>query len=266
MHRSLVPACIALFLGVLFMAGCGGSRAVVDERPERSEAFPNHSIEEIHEQLFVPSDTLESFQARASLQVQAPEQSGSFSAELRHKRNDSLYMAISPGFGVEAARMLVTPDSFYVYDRIRRELTYGSVEDGERVLPLPLESQELMPSFLGMLRPDADGRWELEADEEYYYLTSSDEQKQYTIDPGLWRVVHYELRSDDGEVIEERSYSEFDRIAGYYLPRRVELERPLDEMEASIYYREISLNPGELSFDLGVSSRARRVPASAAIE
>lgn len=266
MHRYLVPGGLVLFLGVLlFMAGCA-PRPVVDERPERPEAFPGHSVEEIHAQLFVPNDTLESFQARASLQVRAPEQSGSFSAELRHKRNDSLYMAISPGLGIEAARMLVTPDSFYVYDRIRRELTYGSVEEGERFLPLPLESQELMPNFLGMLQPDRAVHWQLDADEEYYYLTSSDQREQYTVDPGLWRVVGYELRTGNGEVVEERRYSEFDRIEGHYLPRRVELNRPLDDMEASIYYREITLNPGELSFDLGVSNRARRVPASGAIE
>ena len=59
--------------------------------------------------------------------------------------------------------------------------------------------------------------WQVEADSLYYVLKDPAGRKKYIIDPARWRVVQYEERADDGELLEQRSYGEFDIFNGLYL-------------------------------------------------
>lgn len=254
-HRVLFAPLLVL---VMVVAGCSSSGAT--RSAEMGGTFPNHSFRQIHQQLVFASDTLSGFTAEGRLAVDAPQRSGQFNAEVRQRRNDSLYMSISPGFGVEAARMLVTPDSFFVYDRINQQLTYGTVELAQRHLPLPLTSEEVFENMLGILAPDPSVSWQIEADDRYYYLTDAAGQRRYTIDPNRWRVIRYEERTPGGTLIEAREFSEFDTFGDVTLPRRLTLRRPLDEASASLFYQNLTLNPKNLSFELGVGRDVPRVP------
>jgi len=244
----------------LVLAGCGSSQPATDIRTAVPSAFPNHSVEAIQRLLPAPSDSLATLQLRSGMTVRSPEQSGSFSAELRYRRADSLYMTISPGFGIEAARLLVTPDSFYLYNRIERSLTLGSVSDAERVLPLPVDSAAVLPNLLGMLQPDPDVAWERTTSGDLYRLTAPDGRARYFIDPTLWRVVRYEMRDGEGALIEDRTFSDFDRVDGIVIPRRVVFRRPQDNASATLTVRDLTVNRTDLSFALNVRDDVRRVP------
>ena len=85
--------------------------------------------------------------------IKVPAQSGNFSADITHRQNDSLYITISPGMGIEAVRALITPDSFFVHDRINREMSFGSIQFLRRILPFPAASDTLYAAMLGMMAP-----------------------------------------------------------------------------------------------------------------
>lgn len=256
--RLLAPLLLTL---LLFAAGCAGTRPAADLPTALPDAYPYHSAAQIRQLILDDVDSLRAFQARASLALRTPEQSGQFSADVRNRRNDSLYLSISPGLGIEAARALVTPDSFFLYDRIKNRLTYGSLVAAEAFLPGPLAGDDVFRNLLGLVAPEPDVAWQVEAEDDRYVLTDPAGLRTYVVDPALWRVVRYEERTPTGELVEERTFSEFDRFDGVYLPRRVAFRRPLDDTSASLYYRSLALNPGPLSFDLRVSSKAERVPA-----
>lgn len=204
------------------------------------------------------SQPIDAYQAESALSVRSPVQSGSFSASIRHRKNDSLLISISPGFGIVAVRALVTPDSFYVHDRINKELAYGSIETMRRLLPLPVTSSALYAAMLGLLQPDSLENWQLTASREYYIIKDSQERVAYTIDPLLWRVLRYEERDAAGNLIEERTFSEFEAFDGVYLPRRLTFRRPGDDTAASLYYRKLTVNPPELSLDFNVNASVKR--------
>lgn len=249
-------------VAVFFVAGCASTRDISEPAPGLPEGFPNHSLADVRQNIALTSDSLISFSGRASFSVNSPAQSGSFSANVRARDNDSVFLSISPGFGIEAARALVTPDSFYLYDRIRNELTYGSVEDAGGILGVPVGNEDLFPNLLGIIFPEPGADWTLTSQDSLYYAIDPAGQRAYTIDPAYWRVIRYEERAPSGALVEERTFSEFDRFEGVYLPRRITFRRPLDESRASLYYREIDLNPKSLSFDLRVSGSASRIPIS----
>ncbi|MBX2822208.1 MAG: DUF4292 domain-containing protein [Rhodothermaceae bacterium] len=246
-----------LFFALIFNA-CSGSRPTFNTDAEVPEGFPNHTLEDIQSSLNMLTVPVDAYIAESSLSVKTPARSGSFSASISHRKNDSLLITISM-LGIQGVKTLVTPDSFYVHDRINKELTIGGIESLQKVLPLPVTSETLYSSMLGLLQPESMKELELSADSRYYTLLLPDENKKFMIDPAFWRVVRYEERSEDGSLIEERTFSEFDDIEGVYLPRRLTFRRPGDDMSASIYYRDININPRKISFDFKVNPSVQRI-------
>lgn len=259
-EAGLYPAVATLLVG-LFLYGCATTAPSLDR--ELPSNFPNHSVEQILLSVWGAfPESIVAYRAKASLAIQTPDQSGQFTADMRKSAGDSLFVGISPGLGIEAARALVTPDSFYFYDRLKNRLVYGSMDQASSYLPQPFASERLFENLLGLIRPPADVAWRTHADESYYYLISPSGLLTYTVDPAFWRVTRLTERLDDGTLLEQRSFSEFDTFDGIVLPRRVEFRRPQEESRASIYYRSLTLNPDDLSFDLNVRDSAERVQAS----
>ena len=253
-HATLV----VLISTVILLSACSGSRPVFDTDVELPEGFPNHSLEEIQQNMTTLAVPVESYKAESALSIRTPARSGNFSASISHRKNDSLLISISM-LGIQGVTTLVTPDSFYVHDRINKELTLGRIESLQRILPLPATSETLYATMLGLLTPEDLGTLELSSDPRYYTIAIPEQHKKFTIDPVYWRVVRYEERSPSGSLIEERTYAEFDNVEGVYLPRRLTFRRPGDDTAASIYYRDLNINPNQISFDFKVNSSIDRI-------
>jgi hypothetical protein len=264
---SAALVCTALLGAALGSAGCAGPREATGELPD---TYPNHSFADIRQALARGSDTLRAFRAQARLSVTTPERSGRFSARIRARRSpagDSLYLRLSPGLGIEAARILVTPDSFFVHNAIQNELTYGALADAGALLPAPLRTGRAFENLLGIVTPRAALDWRVRASTEEeganrYVLTSGGERltRTLTVDPSRWRALRYTERTGDGTLLEERTFSEFGRFSGVFVPRRVALRQPQNDNAASVYYRDLTLDPPDLQpFELDVPSGTERI-------
>ncbi len=238
---------------MLWVVGCSGPRPVVDIRPDLPDAFPNHTLDQIQQQIrLAGADTLVSLQGKANLAIRTPELKGNVTARLKHRRSDSLYMSVTATLGIEAARMLVTPDSFFVYDRINKKLNYGSMDYASTFLPPLLTGDDVFLNLLGLTSPESGIDWHLDADTAYYHLRDDAGRRHFIVDPTVWRVVRYEERTTRGDLIEALNFSEYDLFDGVFIPRRIILQRPLDDTSISMYYRELTLNPPALSMTLRV--------------
>ena len=250
---------ITILALLVVSAGCRSTRPIISDDAASGSDFPNHSVEEIQNRLQQHPVDLNAYSAESALSIRSPIRSGSFAASVQHVKNDSLLISISPGLGIVAVRALVTPDSFYVHDRINRELTVGGIQDMQKMLPLPVSSEMLYASMLGLIEPDPALRWQLSQSGNYYLLKDESGRISYMVDPVLWRVVRYEERSAAGELVEERTFSEFESFEGMYLPRRLTFRRPGDETSASLFYRKLSVNPSDMKIEFQVSSSVPRI-------
>jgi len=251
---------LSVMLLLLWTVGCSGSRSVTDNRPDLPDTFPNHTSAAIVQQVRLAfPDTVSALKATASLSIHSPEMSGTVTARIEHRRNDSLFMSLTAALGIEAARILITPDSFFVYDRLKKQLNYGSLDFAATVLPAPLAGDDVYRNLLGLLTLDESVDWQLEADPRYYHLRDRSGRYHYVVDPTLWRVVRYEERTAAGDLLEARTFTEHDVFDGLYLPRRIILQRPLDDTNVSMYYRTLTLTPPTLSFALNVGDSVERV-------
>ncbi len=221
--------------------------------------FPNHSYNEIIQLISNQPIDITGYESESALAVKSPKQSGSFSASISHKKNDSLQISISPGLGIVAVKVLITPDSIYVHDRINKELGIGTLDDMQRMLPLPTDPTSLYGAMLGLWMPESSVLWELTAEKGYYILKEPGNRRTMFIDPIFWRIARYVENDAQGVLVEERTFAEFEDYDGIYLPRRLTFRRPGDDTSASLYHRKLTINPTALAFDFNVSSSVKRV-------
>lgn len=126
---------VHVFAGAaLVLTGCSSSRTgkIDNTLPD---VFPGHSIAQVESYLNGAADTLLSFAAKANVSVNSPTQSLRFGSVIDHRKGDSLYMNVKVTLGIEAARALVTPDSFFVYDRLKKKLYFGDISRAGRFSP-----------------------------------------------------------------------------------------------------------------------------------
>jgi len=236
-------------LSVFGLLGCSGPSATTAPGTMPGE-FPNHSAEDIRTLIRHDTDTLRSFAADARVTVQTPQRNRSFNADVRQRRADSLFMRFSL-FGMEGGRMLLTPDSAFFYDTRNQTLRAGPLAEARRLLPAPIESNQVFANMLGLIAPEEQTGWTVESDSARYHLTDPSGRRHWTVDPTRWRVVRYKEESPDGTAIETRRFSDFRLVNGVVLPHQVVFERPADDLMARIQYENIRLNPSGLSFKLG---------------
>ena len=68
-----------------------------------------------------------------------------------------------------------------------------------------------------------------------------------------------EIEDEYGQIIETRTFTDFDLVGTAFLPRRVVFSRPLDNQHFSLYHRRLTINPVELDLSFRTSSDAKRI-------
>lgn len=244
-------------VGALLVAGCS-SGPLVRDAPELATPaeFPNHSAAQIVALMSAQAgaDSLMAFSSQAKVAVRTPDRNADLSATIRQRAADTLWATARGPFGIEVARARATPDSFAVHDKLNDRLYIGSTAAAAAFLPTPVDTRELFATLLGSLRPNGSVvDWAVRVDslsasgERYYTLSDATGRHIFVVDPSTWRTVRYEGYVD-GVLIDERTFSAFDRIDGRILPRRVEIRNPQAETGLTIEHRRLSLNPVDLSF------------------
>ncbi|MBO6575605.1 MAG: DUF4292 domain-containing protein [Rhodothermales bacterium] len=244
-------------LGLLAVlaVGCSGSRQVAYIPP--SAGFPNHSVEEIVQRLPPPDSLWGSFAGDLAIAYSMPGDRGTVNARVSYRRADSVLMRFRAPLGLEVSRALVTQDSMFVYDRVARKLYVGERGVADAMLPIGFWRSDVAAAVFGFETLDAGG-WELSTDSTWYVLTRGD--RTVIVDPGPWRIIASDTRDASGMLVDQRRFTDFERIDGLYVPRRIVTSRPDQDVRASITIRRLTPDPDRLSFDLGLRSDVERVP------
>ncbi len=229
--------------------GCGSSRSVV----KTSDGLSLSAMEVVRNVQDMAQTSHSTLQIQADLSIRSPAFNGSVRAEISHRRGDSLFASLSASaLRIEAGRLWTTPDSFFYYDRLEKQVVYGPVAFMSQLVPGLFSGDDLFERLLGLLAPDADELWTVEYASAQYALRSEDSLTRYVIDPALWRVVLLERRTPDGAVLESLLYPEFASVQGMQYPKRVILQRPGEGVAVSAHFRAVVLDPDGLDFSLRV--------------
>lgn len=95
--------------------------------------------------------TAEWFIGRTRIDVASSTNNNSFIANIRMRSDSVLWVSISPGLGIEAARVLITKDSIKVMDKINKTLLLRDFNFFNNYLPYPIDFPILQNMLLGNL-------------------------------------------------------------------------------------------------------------------
>lgn len=157
-------------LGALLLAtGCRNVRHTT------SAALPERSADELLDSLNFREPTWQTLGLRMESSAHAMDKEGSFTMNVRMAKDSVIWMSISPALGVEAARVLLTPDSVQVLSKLpgSRFVFLGGYDVLSDAMDAPVSFDLLQDLLLGQpLDMEDDEVYISKVDGDRYVLLS----------------------------------------------------------------------------------------------
>lgn len=172
----------------------------------------------------------ETIAAKLSVNHSTEKGTQSFGARIRAKRDSVIWLSITPALGIEVVRVVITPDSIKMLNRMDQKYFVESFEKTNELLKLEINFQVLQSVLTGdfvslyaedlyFLTPLVD-LYTLEADSNRVNRSEYPlKLKQYTeVDPSIWRVTRSVLNNPArGEQI-LAEYNDFQQLETIVFP------------------------------------------------
>ncbi len=243
----------AVILIVLIITGCAGSRPALD----RIDPVEAYEVESVMDSVWAHALPI-SLKARGDLSMKTPLYSGTLTAEIAHRRADSLLMVFRVrGLSIEGGRLLVTQDSLFFYDRFAQTLRIA--DSRHPALPALFSVQNATEQMLGYVRPIPGTPLQLESTQDGLVLTDSLVHRTYTVDPEYWRTVQMTQYDASGTLIEALYFSDFFAVGEEFFPRQIIYRNPAMNTNAILYYQSLSINEPITSMSLDLPGGVNRV-------
>lgn len=104
-------------------------------------------------QLREPRLAYETFAGKAHVNYDGVGNSQSFDVNIRLEKDRRIWVSVTALLGLEAARILITPDSLQAIDRLHRDVYSMRLSDAGQLLPFPADFQLLQSLILGEALP-----------------------------------------------------------------------------------------------------------------
>ena len=182
------PAASALLLlALLTNAGCKSGKPI----PLAGTDLPARSPEKLLERLLAHEamDTVGYYSARGNVSVDLPDGSRSFKAHIRLVRDSAAWISVVPALGIEVARILLTPDSLKLLDKLNDQYFVGDSAAARTRFGLQPSLDLLQQALLGRaIGLEPNEKYRSDREEGQYVLTSREKRRFIRaagdIDPG----------------------------------------------------------------------------------
>lgn len=165
---------LALLLPAMVASACGSRRTVSVDRE-----LPQRSAEKVLERAMA-MQTMPSryYSAKADVELSMPDEQRSFKAHLRSVKDSAVWASVVPLLGIEAARVLLTPDSLKIMDRINDQYFVGDTGATRKRFGLVPELALLQRALNGeAIALDSAERYRVDREDGLYVLTSREKRR-----------------------------------------------------------------------------------------
>ncbi len=164
-----------LLLALLSTVACKTRRTAVNPNRE----LPVRSAEKLLERI-VANDTtiIRYYSAKANVDLDLPGGGKSFKAQVRSVQDSAAWVSIVPALGIEVARVLLTPDSLKMMDKVNDQFFLGDTAAARIKFglqpSLSLLQQALLGRPIGLVPTE---KYRSDREEGLYVLTSKEKRK-----------------------------------------------------------------------------------------
>lgn len=235
----------------------------VPEKPPIQEMKPPAKPQDValaEETIARMKNALPAFRVLAStssMEIDMPSLEQSVTAKTNMEKAHAIYTSYrATALNIEGARSLVTQDSFYVYNRLEKELIYGPLNLAGTFMPISGTVDEIIAVITGTMIPDAKQVWHAAPkSDQIMTLTNDARTVYYEVDRQSWRVTHFEVRNSSGQATETVTFAEPEQFEGMWFPRRVEMQQPSAQRYVKIYHRSFTRDAESATYDLNVDRK-----------
>jgi len=159
-------------LVVLVAAGCKTKRVL-----EKSPLVPlgdNALLELVEAHTF----DFESLNAKISANFRSKTQNNAFKINLRMREDSAVWLSVSPALGIEAARVLIRPDSVFFIDKIKNQYYTGGFEALDTLINYYADFNVLQNLLVGNpIEISPDEKYNASVDGLHYVLATKTKRK-----------------------------------------------------------------------------------------
>ncbi len=165
---------IALLAAAALAVSCKTRRITVVNRE-----LPARSAEKVLERaLAMRQEPVRYYTAKADVDLTLAGQNRSFKAHLRSVQDSAVWLSVVPLLGIEMARVLLTPDSLKVMDKLNDQFFVGDTGAAKARFGLPpdlhLIQQAINGAAIGL---DPHEKYRVEREDGHYVLTSREKRR-----------------------------------------------------------------------------------------
>ncbi|MEM7572987.1 MAG: DUF4292 domain-containing protein [Bacteroidota bacterium] len=244
-----------LFIAVLLVTACKPKPSVSDNGAGDGGITDLSAAERVMQQMIEAQNVVDWLDARARVRIESPDMNVGGTAFIRLKRDEWVWASVKK-FGFEAARVLVTPDSVYVINRL---------DNSYSIEPLSyLESRYKMPARFDLLQQvvignpiffDRDLAHETTTEQHRLFGKSSRWESDYWLDLdtySLQRMRLAEVGSDRSLDLELSDFRDVGLKNGFSHERIVSIDAPdTGNSRVELSFNRLTVNePIDYVFDI----------------
>jgi hypothetical protein len=201
--------------------------------------------------------------SRIKLSYQDDEQKLNSTGTIRIRKDSAIWISITPVLGIEAMRALITPDSIYIIDRIKKTYDIVPVDNlkylsGMENLSFRLLQDVLLGNSVFDLSRDAD----VEIKDRQLVLNNGNqfENIEMHVLPQNFRPAQVNYKRSTHNQALTIQYSKHENISGKQIPQQINFDVSAPQkLSLSLEFSRYSLNePQELPFSIPANYEKRQ--------
>jgi len=206
------------------------------------------------------------FSAKGRMQIEEEDGKVSSGVTVRMLRDSVIWISVVPGFGIEAARLKITPDSVYMVNRLQRNYFVGDYTLIKDKFKVDVDFKIVQAILLGNYIPSATGEEKEIAASPLQHLRQ--EQEDLLIDQFLdianAKLKKLTIKDQKTKNSINVDYSQFEQVNNQPFAKNalIVVQQNQGEKSAgaivSIEYNKVNLDEEVLSFPFSVPSGYNR--------
>ena len=238
-----------IFVALVFIPSC----KTVERFEDYSGKIPERNLQEVLNALEKNEAEYSFLEEKVHLSGETEYYEGSADLTLRIKKGEKIWASLRK-IGIEGGRMMATPDSVFVINRLERSYVAGSVESLQRMSGYEITYDQL-ESFVSGSIPStylAMSKFRQEGSSCILEITDGAALMTYSINAFNLLPEKIVLGDGKGGYAEVR-YKSYQKIKGKFYPQWMEVSIESHEITAKaiLEIREITINaPKEMTFSI----------------
>lgn len=180
----------------------------------------------------------------AALNIETREKGQKLTCKMFYNAIDTVKLSINTGFGYGVVSIWLTPDSFFVSNRMTKQFIFSSYRSTqlEELLGFPFTYSDIQLLFLGKVTISKDRqlvKTMVEPDNIVYVYRGLDTSEKIWVSKQLAKVNRIQRTNRKGRVILDISFDRYKNIESTWIAHQIQVYKPDDGQKLSLYFNSL---------------------------